>query len=128
MMRTTPLRRMSLHLSHMRRTLERTFIAASGSCPAKSRKNLLYGSGQGRQEILMMTPNHATWFGLVAPDHSGTQPCRTGFRLGRHKPLLTTDLDLALECDHVARLVGVVNGFAGLFAFRRRHMVPTDAE
>src|SRR5262245_4047651 len=52
MMRTTPLRRMSLHLSHIRRTLERTFIAASGSCPAKSRKNLLYGSSQGRQDII----------------------------------------------------------------------------
>src|SRR4029077_8002544 len=52
MMRTTPLRRMSLHLSHIRRTLERTFIAASGSCPAKSRKNLLYGSRQVRQDIL----------------------------------------------------------------------------
>src|SRR5262245_2699909 len=52
MMRTTPLRRMSLHLSHIRRTLERTFITASGSCPAKSRKNLLYGSSQGRQDII----------------------------------------------------------------------------
>src|SRR5262245_44587589 len=52
MMRTTPLRRMSLHLSHIRRTLERTFIAASGSCPAKSRKNLLYGSSQDRQDII----------------------------------------------------------------------------
>jgi hypothetical protein len=40
-MRTTPFRRMSLHLSHMRRTLERTFIEVSGLVRPKVGKNTL---------------------------------------------------------------------------------------
>src|SRR6476469_1106785 len=52
MTRTTPLRRISLHLSHIRRTLDRTFMAASGHFAGKKSEKLLYGSMQGRQDIL----------------------------------------------------------------------------
>lgn len=51
MTRTTPLRRISLHLSHMRRTLDRTFMTpravkfgTSGVCPAPGAGKPFYGN------------------------------------------------------------------------------------